>query len=117
MLDRLAEPDTNISHSTMPTWHDHVKFIKSSPYTAWYVIMRRNSKIGVVYLTKHNEVGVYIKKEFRRKGYAAHSIKLMMEKFRSRRFLANINPSNKASISLFEGLGFGHIQNTYSKVE
>ncbi len=30
-----------------------------------------------------------------------------------RRYLANINPRNDASIAMFQGLGFTHIQNTY----
>ena len=41
-LLKERDPKANISHKKMPSYATHVKFIKSKPYTKWYVIL--NSK-------------------------------------------------------------------------
>ena len=30
--------DANISHKKMPTYEEHVKFVRSQPYSKWYII-------------------------------------------------------------------------------
>jgi hypothetical protein len=37
----LEERDesANISHKAMPSWDDHVRFVESKPYQAWYFIV------------------------------------------------------------------------------
>ena len=32
------EPEANISHKAMPSWEEHVRFVESKPYEAWYFI-------------------------------------------------------------------------------
>jgi len=131
----------NISHKEMPTWKQHVKFVKSRPYKEWFTIvgncnykrfydgnpgsngyrklygktydtiLGKGEHIGSIYLTKNNEIGIFIQKQYWRNGIAERAIKWMMK--RHKNILANINPLNKSSIALFEKMGFRHIQNTY----
>jgi len=127
-LYRMLEerPDyANISHKKMPTWREHISFVMSDPYVAWSIITYNGNKAGHTYITEPGEIGIFIKKEYQLKGIAKFIIKTtirMAELMKldlldvpdnRKRLLANINPKNKASIKLFEGLGFKHIQNTY----
>jgi len=105
--------DQSISHKEMPTMEQHIKFVDSCPYNYWYLIMVEDV-VGSVYLTYQNEIGISVLKEHRGNGYATQAIKKLMEKHPCQ-FLANINPKNKASIKLFEKLGFKKLQVTYVK--
>ena len=49
----------NISHKKMPTYNEHKKFVKSKPYSRWYIVVHSNKKIGSVYLSKNAEIGIY----------------------------------------------------------
>ena len=42
----------NISHKKMPTYEEHVTFVKSEPYSKWYIIQIDDEKVGSIYLTK-----------------------------------------------------------------
>ena len=46
----------------MPTYTEHLRFIKSRPYRKWYVVKYDGLKIGSVYLTSQNEIGIFVKK-------------------------------------------------------
>lgn len=116
---QLADRDygINISHKVMPKFSVHEKFVNSHPYKQWCFIMVDTELlriIGQIYLTKHNEVGIFINEKFhQRKGYGRIALEMLMERNKGQRFLANIKPSNEQSIKFFTSLGFKHIQNTY----
>lgn len=107
------DPRANISHKKMPTYKEHLKFIKSKPYSRWYIIYYNNEKTGSIYLSKQNEIGIFIKNEMQGKGIGRNALKLIMEKNGPGRYLANINPKNKKSIQFFKKNGFKLIQYTY----
>ena len=65
----------NITHKKIPSYNEHVNFIKSNPYSNWYIIFENNKKIGTVYLSKENEVGVFIIKKNQRNGIGKESLK------------------------------------------
>jgi RimJ/RimL family protein N-acetyltransferase len=115
MKERLLEKNTNISHRGLPLFRDHLRFIENKPYKFWHTISLKKEKIGVVYSTKLNEIGIYIINKYRRKGYAKTAIVDVIDNNRETEFKANINPKNTPSIKLFESLGFKHIQNTYAR--
>ena len=104
---------TLISHKGMPTWEEHVKFVKSKPYSKWYIIIHEDKKIGMVSLTFENEVGIWIKKGIQGRGIGSCALKMLIEKNHNLRYLANINPKNKESIKFFKKNGFKLIQYTY----
>ena len=108
-------PATNISHREMPTWDAHAHFIQSRPYRAWYVIQGDEIPVGSIYLSKMNEIGVFILIKYQGQGFGKLAIQTLMAKHPGERFLANINPNNSRSIKFFKSLGFKHIQNTYEK--
>jgi RimJ/RimL family protein N-acetyltransferase len=107
------EPNVNISHSAMPSWRQHCKFVARRPYAAWYLIRAHDDYVGAIYLTAMNEIGVGILAQWRGQGLGPHAVGLLMRKHGRRRYLANINPRNLKSIHMFERMGFHLIQQSY----
>jgi len=67
LYDLLKErdPSVNITHKKIPTYAQHKKFVISKPYSKWYILEYNRKKIGSIYLSKQNEIGIFLKKEFR----------------------------------------------------
>jgi len=112
-LLKERDPRVNISHKKMPSYAQHVKFVLSKPYTKWYVIIEDKKDVGSVYLTKNNEIGIFIKKNIQGKGIGFKALKLLMEKNPRNKYLANVSPKNKKSILFFKNNRFSLIQYTY----
>lgn len=111
LLERT--PQQSISHKVMPTFNEHWDFVASNPYQAWYLIgVGRDEIVGSVYLTQHNEIGIFLFKRYIGLGYAKTAVKQLMKKHKGP-YLANVNPENQASREFFERLGGKLIQVTY----
>lgn len=122
-------PDQNISHQTMPTWEQHVNFVRCRPYVHWLLIYDRESvryeeepgepsleyaRLGSIYLTKAREIGLFIDPKRHREGYGREALTKFMEHIQPRGpFFANISPKNIKSQKFFEGMGFQLVQFTY----
>jgi len=107
------KPVTRISHKKMPTYEEHVNFVKSSPYSKWYIIEVDGERAGSIYLTKQNEIGIFLNEGLKEKGIGSNALNILIAKNPGLRYLANINPENKKSIEFFKKLGFTLIQYTY----
>ena len=114
-LLKQREGIVNISHKSLPTWEEHVEFIKNNTYQSWEIIWVDNARIGDIYLTDRDEIGIFLDKKFQSNGYGSIAINEFMKKNGKKRYLANINPTNYKSIQFFGKHGFVHIQNTYHK--
>lgn len=119
LYELLSERDSvaNISHKKMPIYDEHVRFVTSKPYLRWYIVYYNGKKSGSVYLTKQNEIGIFVKKEWQGKGIGSQILELIIEKNGSGRYLANISPRNKKSIEFFKNNGFNLIQYTYEFIK
>ena len=117
LFDLLKErnPRVNISHKKMPTYNQHRKFIKSKPYSKWYIILKSKQKIGSIYLSKNDEIGIFLSKKFQGKNVGNFALNKLMKKNPRKRFLANVSPKNKKSIEFFKKNGFKLIQYTFEK--
>jgi RimJ/RimL family protein N-acetyltransferase len=104
---------TNISHKKMPTYSKHMKFVKSKPYSKWYIIQKSKIKIGSIYLSKNNEIGIFINEKFHGEGFATYALELLINKNPRSRYLANVNPKNHRSAKFFKKNNFKLIQHTY----
>ena len=104
---------SNISHKKMPTYSEHIKFVKSKPYSKWYIIQKSKIKIGSIYLSKNNEIGIFINENFHGKGFATYALELLINKNPRSRYLANVNPKNLRSTKFFKKNNFKLIQHTY----
>ena len=121
LFDLLQERDkrANISHKKIPTYASHVKFIESKPYKKWYIVIMNDSgdkkKIGSIYLSKTDEIGIFVLKEFQEKNIGKFALSELIKKNPRKRYLANISPKNKKSLHFFENNGFKLIQYTFEK--
>jgi RimJ/RimL family protein N-acetyltransferase len=112
----MREPDFNISHKRLPEWDEHISFIESDPYQWWDIITSdAYYPCGVAYVTRNNEVGIWIAPKYRRQGLAAE----VLEQYKRRMYqvyqrekkeppylLANINPKNQPSQAFFRKHNF-----------
>jgi len=112
-LLKERDPIANISHQKMPSWDEHVKFNNSRPYKHDFVIKNGKSKLGRVYVTSRNEIGIFIKNIFRSKGYGTAVLGMILDKLKNETVYANIAPYNKKSQNYFKKFGFRLIQYTY----
>ena len=103
----------SISHKKIPTKLQHKNFIKSNPYNKWYIILRDGKKIGSVYLTEINEIGIWVKKGNSKNVIWEIGLKLLLKKDPRKRYLVNVNPKNKEFILFLKQKKFHMIQHTY----
>jgi len=115
LYELLKERDSraNISHRKMPTYKEHINFVKSKPYSKWYVIELGKEKVGSIYLTENDEIGIFLMKSKQKKGTGNKALELLMELNPRTRYLANVSPRNFISIQFFKKNGFKLIQHTY----
>ena len=114
-LLKQREGTVNISHKSLPDWEEHLQYVKKHDYQSWDIIWVENTRVGNIYLTKNDEIGIFIDKKSQSKGYGTEALDEFMKKNGKKRYLANINPTNYKSIQFFGKHGFTHIQNTYHK--
>jgi RimJ/RimL family protein N-acetyltransferase len=109
------KPEINISHRELPTWSDHCAFVASHPYEAWYLLKADADIVGAIYLSRADEIGLFVFQAHQGRGYGRRALELLMERHPRERYLVNINPANEHSIAFVSKFGFRHIQNTYEK--
>lgn len=111
-------PEANISHQRMPTFEEHLRFVRSKPYRRWLMVERvidGGDRIGVgaVYATDKNEIGIAILRAHQRRGYAREAIVELMRQIqplagessvRRGKFIARVAPNNKVSQKFFESM-------------
>ena len=112
-LLKERDPLANISHKKMPSYHEHVLFVSSKPYSKWYVILYGANKVGSIYITTQNEIGIFIKKSFQNRQIGDTALREIIKKNPKKRYLANVNPKNKRSTQFFKNHGFKLIQYTF----
>lgn len=128
LQERNGDDTVNISHRELPSFSQHKEFVQNHPYAAWYLIeepeLAGGYAVGSIYLTKPprpsvagNEIGVFIRENYRGRGVGKKAIAALMEIHGPGRYLANVNPANARSIGMFESMGFAHCQNTYALVK
>ena len=110
------DPRANISHKKMPSYNEHLKFIKSKPYTKWYIILKSKYRIGSIYLSKNDEIGIFLSKKYQGKNIGNDALVELIRKNPRERYLANVNPKNKKSSTFFKKNNFKLIQHTYEMV-
>ena len=117
LFNHLKErnPRENISHKKMPTYDEHVKFVLSKPYSKWYIIFEKNKKIGSVYLTKADELGLHLKKEYFTERILKDVLENLMKNEQNKRFVFNVSPRNKKLMKFLQKNGYVISQQTVVK--
>ena len=115
LYDLLKTRDfrANISHKKVPSYDEHVHFILSNPYTIWYIIEYEGKKIGSVYLSKQDEIGISLVDDSLYDKIGKSVIKLLIKDNPRKRYLAKVSPQNKKLQNFFVNNGFIGLEYTY----
>ena len=106
----------NISHKDIPTFSQHQKFVSSRPYSKWYIIYYKQTRVGAAYLSKQDEIGIHIKKKLPTEKFRLTTLKILIEKNPRKRYLANVNPKNTDLIRFYKKHNFLFIQKTFELI-
>ena len=112
-LLKARNPIANISHKKMPSYDEHVNFILSNPYPIWYIIEYEGKKIGSVYLSKQDEIGISLVDNSLYDKIGKSIIKLLNKNNPRKRYLAKVSPQNKKLQNFFINNGFTGLEYTY----
>ena len=115
-LLKNRDPLANISHKKMPSYDEHVNFILSNPYTIWYIIEYEGKKIGSVYLSKQDEIGISLVDNSLYDKIGKSIIKLLNKNNPRKRYLAKVSPQNKKLQNFFVNNSFRGLEYTYEMI-
>lgn len=104
----------SISHRQMPSFSQHCRFVRSKPYKEWCFILKDGLRVGTIYLSRMNEIGIFLFKFHRHKKIETQAVKAFIATHRKLNLLANVSPGNREYARLFRAMGFKQVQNTYS---
>ena len=79
-LLKQREGRVNISHRSIPTLTEHRDYIENHSYQSWDIILVDNNKVGNIYLTQRDEIGIFLDKKFQGRGYGSQALKQFMKK-------------------------------------
>ena len=120
LYDFLAKRKFNISHSKMPTYKNHCKFVSENPYRKWFMISYKYSFIGSIYILYDNGVGIdlnpinyYLINEIINKLIREVKPLKAIPSIRTNKFHINISHLNKKLYRVLKGAGGIHIQDTF----
>ena len=105
----------NISHKKMPSYQEHIEFVKSKPYACWYVVLLNNKKIGSAYISKQNEIGISILNDHD-EVFRQITLDYLLKNNLRNRYIANCSPKNTKLIKFFKKNGFKLVQYSYELV-
>ena len=106
-------PKENISHEEIPSYKQHVKFVKSKPYQKWYIIEKNQKKLGTIYFSKQNEIGIHFLPKTSSESIRQTAMQKLIRKNPREKYFANANPKNHSLIKFFEKNGFSPFQYTF----
>ena len=120
--DLLLQRRHGISHRLAPVFEDHVKFVNSNPYRAWYLAMNNQKAVGTFYLSKENTIGINISEINYEQTVAAiinyvknnYSPLPEIKSVRASIFTINVPPTNLLLIKILEKLDKEIIQICYA---
>ena len=114
LYEMLKERDStvNVTHQKLPLFNEHLEFIKSKPYDAWYIIEIESKQVGHIYIDNENRIGWFIKREFKGFGFVIPAFEELKILHKRKNYLGKVNPNNFEAQNLLTKLKFV-LKNTY----
>ena len=112
-LLKNKDPNANISHKKMPSYDEHVEFVMSKPYTNWYIIEYDKKNVGTIYLSKQDEIGISINKDYEYDQIVKSALELLMKLNQRKRYLANTSSKDVRSQEFLLKNGFTSLEYVY----
>ena len=120
LYEILKNRKFNISNINIPSYEDHVDFVKSNKYRKWIIIFKRDKSFGTYYLRRDNYIGINLLTSIEYDYFLIIKYILSLEKplkeiksIRNKFFLINSNPNNKPLLRAIKRFNFLHVENSY----
>ena len=112
--EMLKERDStvNVTPQKLPLFSEHLEFLKSKPYDAWYIIEIESKQVGHIYIDNENRIGWFIKREFKGFGFVIPAFEELKILHKRKNYLGKVNPNNFEAQNLLTKLKFV-LKNTY----
>lgn len=109
----VKTPNASVSGNSLPPFKKSEKFVtkylednENHEYYKWYVILFGKEIVGNIFISKNNQIGYLVLKEFQGRGFAQKALRLVMEKNPRKRYFLTINMKNQASLKIAEKFHF-----------
>jgi len=122
LYNLLSERYFSISHNKLPTFEDHIQFIKNNPYYKWVIVKQDKILIGSIYINKNNSVSIKLMKKYL---FQLENVLIKFEKsfppqleiksYRKEQFFFNVNPKDEVMIKVLENRHYKISQISYQK--
>ena len=106
-----------ISHGCLPSFEEHLEFVKNHPYLHWFLICEDSNYLGSFYLKKDNSIGLNLTEyseevlqacvDFIRDNFTPQEHEPSMV---PNYFYLNISYANKVALSALQELGLKPLQ-------
>tara|TARA_B100000282_G_scaffold78280_1_gene54212 strand:- start:85 stop:540 length:456 start_codon:yes stop_codon:yes gene_type:complete len=120
LYEILKKRKFNISNIEIPSYEQHVNFVKSNRYRKWVIIFKNDKSYGTYYLRRDNYIGINLLTSIEYDYFLIIKYILSLEKplkeiksIRNKFFLINTNPNNKPLLRAIKRFNFLHVENSY----
>lgn len=121
LFELLKHRATGISHREMPSFSDHVKFVKNHPYRFWYIVELSKSPIGSLYFSFENSIGISIPNgdssliaSVLKRATSLHKPLAAIRSVRPSNFYVNSHPFDHRLIRALESMDWKLLQLSYT---
>lgn len=125
LYQQLAMRQHKISHSALPSFDEHERFVREHPYRNWSIVIHGEREVmGSVYLTYDNTIGLNLSSEVTRE-QLGEVLNLVYESYvplpavksvRAGYFSLNVPYSNCSMQAALVELGFSEIERTFIRL-
>jgi len=108
LYEMLKERDSiiNVTHKKLPSFAQHLQYIKSQPYDAWYIILVESKKVGHIEIFSDDRIGWFLKKEFKGFGFVIPAFEELKKLHKREKYIGKVNPKNFEAQNLLIKLKF-----------
>ena len=123
LYDLLKKRNYNISHSVLPDFKTHKKFVENNPYLYWYIFSFNEKAIGTFYIKDDNSIGINTNKPTKK--IINEILDFILDNFSPNKgipseipdyFFINVSQNNNLLKDIVSSLGYMPIQVSYKLI-
>lgn len=120
LFDQLRLRTHFISHNQMPSFSEHVQFVRKNPYRIWFLIKLGETYVGNAYIQFDNSIGLNLL-ETTKEG-VPRILRAIQEEIeplpeiksvRKNGFHINVAPSNISLLQILKSMGLSESQRSF----
>lgn len=109
-----------ISHEKVPSYDEHINFVKNHPYRAWVLVKIEKKIVGNFYIHQDNSIGIHFDAEYF--NLLPEIFEMIFKQWkplppipsvRNKNFFVNAPSKNHQLINTLKEIGANHIQSSF----